>query len=254
MNPPVKYIDFFPYSPGDPVTGLRLCEIGGAFFLTADGVTFNSIGGVSPSQAAVLSLLGSGWAVLRAQFVLSKLPSLNAFNSVPPFPGPRTASFNAIDGAIEGGGMSPVGGATGEVFGPSVIQHPKTGIYAVSFRVKCSPTSTDVNQVGIVNNAQSAGINFSYAGPISTTKWLLRAGAANQATTLAADFNLHDVDIIADGTNLSIYIDSNATAQAVLAQSNVAADEPLFPTVLNTVTQGRAVVTDFLVGFIRTST
>lgn len=43
--PQVKYLDFTPYSPGDPVSGVRLCEINGALFTTTDGVTFTAIGG-----------------------------------------------------------------------------------------------------------------------------------------------------------------------------------------------------------------
>lgn len=57
--PQVKYIDFFPYSPGDPVAGLRLCEIGGAFFLTADGVTFTTVGGGVTPSSDIINLLAA---------------------------------------------------------------------------------------------------------------------------------------------------------------------------------------------------
>ncbi len=213
-------------------------------------------GSMSAADKVLLNDVTVGnWFALRKAEMVTAIPQLTEFGyqkTGPIYTGgalsPSTA--DGIDGHVEGGGVTFTGGSVMS-FGASLFQLPKTGKWAVVFRVKLAAAASGKTAgIGLINAGSTHDIEFMTAFAVDTTHYALEVftgSAVDVAGTVVVDGAFHNMMLTGDATNVKAYVDN------VLAASSTASaltDEPMQAFLLNT-TIGHAVVTQYAWGYVK---
>lgn len=216
-----QYFDILTMATGakGPKNSTRLlADVNGNLFLSIKGAAAVGLGHMTQSSA---DLLSSDWHAQQFAFAISKVPQLTGWTPIPIGMTPLGAAVPiANDAGYEGGGLTSTAAATLQYLSKSMTSFPKTGRWAVAF-------DGQTGFPGVVTNTcfglgDLAGTNFIDFGAFTAqdaTHWVFK----NQATFAVAglaDVNRHTFFIIADGTNITVYVDGVQNVQVAQGGAN----------------------------------
>lgn len=181
--------------------------------------------GVGIQPQAIANLLTNDWHAQQFAFAVSKVPQLTGWTPIPVTLIPGGATSITADGGYDGGAKSSAGAAVLEYFSRGMISVPKTGRWAACFDGQTGMPGVVTNTCfGIGNLAGTNFLDFGSFTAQSATNWVVRNQAGVVGLGGLGDVNRHNFFIIADGTNVTFYVDYVQNVQVVQSTS-VALDE-----------------------------
>ena len=226
---------------------------------TVDHIAVEAVSGYDDLRWLISGGLPETWAQAREREMraLTECAALNEYRHVLAGPQSPPGSGFVADAAVEGGGVKPTAGAaTHSFFTNSVFQIPKTGVWAVEFRMKHSaPASSKITECGLANGAGTHLVTIASDASTDATKFyiLILGGTTTNSSnqTVANDAAWHNGRLTFDGTETTpkvrMYID-NALAASQATLTNLS-DEPM-GIYADSSSGASVIISEFVYGFI----